>query len=79
MEIRCVHRLAMAVNCFSPTFELYRLFVRCVYGGGGEGGIDGSWRCLSTKHSYYRHAPLSWKKRMVKYKSTFKYINPNNA
>ena len=76
--VRCVHRRSLAVNCFPPTFELYRRFVRCV-GGGGRGG-DGGGRCLSITHSYYRHVPLSWKKkRMVKYKSTLKYTNPNNA
>ena len=34
--VRCVHRRALAVNCFSPTFELYSRFVRCVFGGRGE-------------------------------------------
>ena len=72
--VRCVHRRALAVNCSPPpTFELYRRFVRC--GGGGDGGG----RCLSATHSYYRHVPLSWKNQMVKYKSTFRYTNPNNA
>ena len=34
--VRCVHRRALAVNCFPPTFELNRRFVRC--GGGEETG-----------------------------------------
>ena len=43
MGISCVHRRSLAVNCFPPTFELYRRFVRCVcvgrVGGGGETGV----------------------------------------
>ena len=40
----------------------------------GEGMEGEETACLYATHSYYRHVSLSWIKRTVKYKSTFKTL-----